>query len=338
MRIELLTSTQDLDLYNEWIKTHPEGTLWQSLERKQYLEALGKEVRIYALKTDAHIRTSALVVIDKTVGGYSVWDIPRGPIEVESGKRKVQSEKEEVERDVEVLMRRIVDDTKKERCVALYASPTVALQNSKFTIHNSKRHIHCEATRIIDLTQTEEDILAQMKQKGRYNIKVAQKHGVTVRQSDDIDVFYHLMTKTGARDGFTHPSKKQYVAFVRSLPGAFLLLAYDAEGEPIAGVLSVIWNNQAIYYYGASNHAQRAKMAPYLLQWESMRFCKERGCTSYDLLGIAPPDSPPSHPWAGISGFKEKFGGKVVMYPPEQMIVLRPFVYWFLRMKRRIFG
>jgi lipid II:glycine glycyltransferase (peptidoglycan interpeptide bridge formation enzyme) len=69
-----------------------------------------------------------------------------------------------------------------------------------------------------------------------------------------------------------------------------------------------------------------------------MRYYKARGCATYDLLGIAPPDAPPDHPWQGISAFKEKFGGEVVMYPPEQEIVLRPIANWMLQWKRRILG
>jgi lipid II:glycine glycyltransferase (peptidoglycan interpeptide bridge formation enzyme) len=92
------------------------------------------------------------------------------------------------------------------------------------------------------------------------------------------------------------------------------------------------------YYYGASSYTHRALMAPYALQWAAMRYYKARGCATYDLLGIAPPDAPPDHPWQGISAFKEKFGGEVVMYPPEQEIVLRPIANWMLQWKRRILG
>ena len=90
MPIQLLSSKTDLDRYNAWIQDSGQGNLWQSLERKAYLEALGKEVRIYASQDDGQIRASALVMIDRTIGGYSVWEIPRGPVvplKVESGKR-----------------------------------------------------------------------------------------------------------------------------------------------------------------------------------------------------------------------------------------------------------
>jgi len=314
-----LTSDKDLAAYKTWITNHADGNFWQSLGRKKYLESLSKEVRIYALKDDGQIHTSALVSIDTTTGGYSTWEIPRGPI----GK------------DASTLVQQISLVAKKEKCIALFVSPMQEVSIGK----KSPRHIHCEATRIVDLTQSEVDILAQMKQKGRYNIKVATKKEVTVKESKDIDAFYALIEKTGARDGFTHLSKKKYKSFLSNLPGSFLLMAYssdDKESTPIAGVLSVIWNGTGIYYYGASDHAYRASMAPYLLQWESMKLCKSNGCTSYDLLGIAPEGSGHKHPWAGISSFKEKFGGEVKNYRQERIIILKPLLYWLLQMKRKL--
>jgi peptidoglycan pentaglycine glycine transferase (the first glycine) len=323
-----LTSDKELASYDNWITKNADGNLWQSLGRKQYLESLGKEVRIYALKDDGQIHTSALVSIDTTTGGYSTWEIPRGPL-LGLGDRGLGVGMEE-------LMERIIKDAKKEKCVALYLSPAQNLPPTPTPYSLSPRHIHCEATRIVDLTQSEVDILAQMKQKGRYNIKVATKKEVSVKESKDIDAFYALVEKTGARDGFTHLSKKKYESFLSDLPGSFLLMAYDKESTPIAGVLSVVWNGNGIYYYGASDHAYRASMAPYLLQWESMMFCKSNGCTSYDLLGIAPEGSGHKHPWAGISSFKEKFGGEVKNYPAEKVIILKPLVYWMLQVKRKL--
>jgi lipid II:glycine glycyltransferase (peptidoglycan interpeptide bridge formation enzyme) len=311
-----LTTDKELASYDNWVTKNADGNLWQSVERKQYLESLGKEVRIYALKNDEQIHTAALVSIDTTTGGYSTWEIPRGPL----GK------------DSSALVQQISLVAKKEKCIALFMSPMQEISIGK----KSPRHIHCEATRIVDLTQSEDDIRAQMKQKGRYNIKVSVKHSVTVKESKDIDAFYALIEKTGTRDGFTHLSKKKYESFLSDLPGSFLLMAYDKESTPIAGVLSVVWNGKGIYYYGASDHAYRASMAPYLLQWESMKLCKRNGCSTYDLLGIAPEGSGHNHPWAGISSFKEKFGGEVKNYPAEKVIILNPVVYWLLQMKRKI--
>ena len=118
-----------------------------------------------------------------------------------------------------------------------------------------------------------------------------------------------------------------------------MLLAYALnEEKAIGGLLGVVYDSEGIYYYGASSYAHRALMAPYVLQWEALRHCKAHGCLSYDRLGVAPSDAGPDHPWAGITAFKEKLGGEIVTYPPEQQIVLRPIAQKMLTMKRALIG
>ena len=323
------------------------NNLWQSTEWKKYQESLGREVR----QCD-----SALVVIDRTTGGYSTWEIMRGP----SGP--IENEKLRIDN----LLNQIIEDAKRNKCFALYFSPpSEFILNSQFSILNSNRHIMPEATRIIDLTKSEDEILAQMKQKGRYNIKVATKHGVEVKESTDVDAFYELIKKTSKRDGFKPLPKSQYKSFLENLDGAFMLIAYapkdklivdspanagrvDCRLLPIAGLIGVIYKDQGIYYYGASSNEHRNLMSPYLLQWEAMKYCKVKGCTSYDLFGIAPPEKSPlfsrdrgrgrgAHPWQGVSAFKEKFGGEVATYPEEKVIVLKPLVKKIIDIKRKLF-
>ena len=359
MAIRQLSSPADLKEYDRWVKAHPQGTLWQSLEWKEYQEALGREVRIYI--EGEPITSSALVVIDKTTFGWSTWDIPRGPLfEEQRTKGKGQS-----------ILGEIMNIARKEKTISLYFSPSQSTDTLHFPLSSfpSPRTEQPPATRIIDLTQSEEAILAQMKQKGRYNIRLAEKHGVKVEQSTDIDAFARLAAETARRDGFTAPPASRYQKFLESLPDAFLLLAYGPNRNPIAGLLGTIWpahrssqsvggNRTGIYYYGASDYAHRALMAPYLLQWEAMKLSKTKGCTSYDLLGIAAPTNcklqiaehtkgRPSaicnlqssfSSWSGITRFKEQFGGTVVHYLPEQQIQLKPWTNVFLQWKRKILG
>ncbi len=323
MAIRLLVTAEDLALYNEWIQKQPEGTLWQSLEWKTYQEAIGRTVRIYVDIHAEKISGSALVVIDRTTGGYTTWDIPRGPI----GSSALD------------LLTKIIADAKQHKCLSIFLSPASDF-HSPIPTQQSARHEQPEATRILDLTLSEEDLLKQMHPKGRYNTKVAEKNGVRVDESADIDAYAKMASLTAKRDGFRGGSTKRYKAFLETISGSFLLLAYAPSTEPpIAGLIGVMHGKTAIYYYGASDHAHRALMAPYLLQWEAIKKCKTAGCTSYDFLGIAPVNtSAVPHPWAGISDFKAKFGGMVVTYPPEQEIVLRPVVKGLLKMKRRILG
>lgn len=340
MFIHLLTTQEELSQYDAWVKSHSQGSLWQSLEWKKYQESLGRTTSVYTvirdplsvtdngkLKTENFLAT-ALVVIDRTTGGLSTWDCPRGPL---SGSTE--------------LIERIISDAKKEGCMSLYVSPSVPLSTLNSQLSISSRHQQPEATRILDLTLTDEQLLAQMHQKGRYNINVAKKNNVRIERSNDIDAYYTLAQKTGKRDAFGIPSKKQLRAFLEHLPDSFLLLAYtssessgSSDSSPISGLIGVYWNGTGIYYYGASDYEHRALMAPYLLQWEAIQLCKKAGCRTYDLLGVAPADAQADHPWNGISDFKSKFGGTVISYPPEQEITLKPLVKQLLEVKRKVFG
>ncbi len=379
--IQLLTADNDLSCYEAWVRAHPQGSLWQSLVRKRYAEACGKEVRVYVTSDKRPVRTdirpggqatsdqpdsglagklqaSALVVIDRTTGGFSTWEIARGPLWA-SFKLQALSYK-----TVSALLERIVSDAKREGALALYLSSILPLEACSLRLEASPRHIHAQATRFIDLSQPEEAILAQMHPKGRYNISIAQRHGVTVSEGSiqDIDAFYDLLRDTGSRDGFKIHQKSHYTRFLDCIEGSFLLMAEHAQ-KPIAGLIGVRWQTTGIYYYGASSYADRQLMAPYLLQWEAMRKCKAMGCTKYDLLGVEQSEGKrarrqegkkakgfslfhllPFFPfallpsWSGISEFKRKFGGTVITYPPERMIVLRPLAYKALELKRSLFG
>lgn len=357
MVIRQLTSSIDLEHYAQWLGNHPHATLWQSLPWKRYQEALGRQVRAYTAENERQeIIASALVVIDTTSFGLSTWDIPRGPLGlVSSLESRVLSTPNDVHR--EALIRHVIVDAEKEKCLCLSLSPVIPLKTPDSRRKTSLRHEQPEASRIIDLTQSSNQILAQMHPKGRYNIGVAEKHGLRIEESTDIDAFYKLLRETGGRDCFTIGPKRHYDAFLRELPGAFLLLAYLSDQQsavsyeqkgsqqtahssqlPIAGLLGVIHGKTGIYYYGASSYSRRALMAPFLLQWKALERCKALGCLSYDLLGVAPANAASKHPWEGISAFKAKFGGHIVSYPPEQQIILRPVLRSLLRAKRKVLG
>lgn len=348
MSIHQLTTDAEFAAYDAYVRAHPDGSLWQSLERKGYLEAVGREVRIYVnaectIKNEKY-DVSALVVIDRTAGGYSTWDIPRGPLVNEKCRMKNEKFQE--------FMNAIIAIAKTEHCISIFCSPSSFFIFHSAFFTSSPRRVYAEATRMIDLTMSEEALLAQMHQKGRYNINLARKNGVSVRKGsiDDIDAFYGLLQSTGNRDGFTISKKSHYERFLKNLPESFILIA-EHDKKPIAGLIGVMWpppltpppqgegsNGTGIYYYGASSYEHRQLMAPYALQWEAMRMCKNAGCTEYDLFGISPENAAADDPWWGISDFKRKFGGAVVVYPPEQQIVLRPVIKKLLEWKRKILG
>jgi lipid II:glycine glycyltransferase (peptidoglycan interpeptide bridge formation enzyme) len=188
-----------------------------------------------------------------------------------------------------------------------------------------------ECTAIVDLTRSEEEILAGMKQKTRYNIRIAEKHGVTVSDAayanahllkHDVDVFWRLMSETTDRDGFhSHPrdyfEKMVDVLNPRRHKGGMLavrLVFAMHDGEAVAAGLFAEYGDTVTYLHGASMAAKRQVMAPYALHWGVMRDAKARGFKKYDLWGVAPNDEDTKHPWFGITRFKMGFGGARVSY------------------------
>ncbi len=193
------------------------------------------------------------------------------------------------------------------------------LKNAGF--QNSGQTIQPPSTILVDLQQDEDEILARMKQKTRYNIRLAGRKGVTVRSWEDIGAYAAMTQETAERDSFGAHNQayfqKAYDLFHPA--GKCELLVAEVEGEPIAALMVFAQGSRAWYLYGASRSLHREKMPAYLLQWEAMRWAKARGCTLYDLWGV--PDaneetleaqfkSRSDGLW-GVYRFKRGFGGQV---------------------------
>ncbi|KKP35685.1 MAG: Methicillin resistance protein [Candidatus Peregrinibacteria bacterium GW2011_GWA2_33_10] len=198
----------------------------------------------------------------------------------------------------------------------------------------------------IDLNLSEEEILAQMKQKGRYNIRLAEKHGVKVVRvkltdkpnfDKSVDEFYEILKETTGRDGFSGHDKNYYKNMLEILGEKNFAQMYLAqfEGKTIAGIIVTFFGDTAIYYFGASSNEYRNLMAPYLLQWEAIKDAKKRDLKWYDFLGIAPEDDE-NHPWKGVTQFKKQFGGKVVNYMPALEKVYKKGWYWGMVGRKRM--
>lgn len=192
---------------------------------------------------------------------------------------------------------------------------------------------------VLDISVDENVILAQMKRKGRYNIKLAQKHGITVKMVPgseitpaDIDLFYALNQETTVRDGFSGQPKNYYANFLQKLPKTSFIWFAEFNGETIAAAILTVESRRAIYYYGASSGDKqyRPLMAPYLLQWEMICYAKAKGALTYDFTGISP-EGVLQHDYDGITQFKTKFGGKRKTYDPGKEIIFCPFKYKLYR-------
>ena len=198
--------------------------------------------------------------------------------------------------------------------------------------------IQPQTTVWIDLTPDEDAILARMKQKWRYNVRLAGRKGVTVRPGNEQDVerFIELMQVTGQRKAFGVHAPGYYRTFWRLFApaGHAELFVAEFEGEMLAGIMVARTGDKAYYFYGASGNKRRNLMPSHLLQWEAMRWAKNVGCTGYDLWGVpdevglnpdAPIPDPPEGMW-GVWRFKRGFGGEIVRYVGAWDRAYYPFV------------
>ena len=174
------------------------------------------------------------------------------------------------------------------------------------------------STVILELGHAEESLLAAMKAKTRYNIKLAAKKGVVVEEGGlaDLAAWYELYRETARRDRITLHAFDYYRGQfeLASSPGGSVslrLLLARHQGDLLAGIILALKGQAAWYLYGASADRKRNLMPAYALQWEAIRMARRAGCLSYDLFGIPPADDP-AHPMHGLYRFKTGFGGRIL--------------------------
>jgi len=169
---------------------------------------------------------------------------------------------------------------------------------------------------MIELTEPDNVLLAAMHQKARYNLRLAIRHGVTVRRSTeigDLRSFYEVFSETAIRNGFFQEPYGFFLNLCSTLfprGNAELFLA-EIEGEVIAGLFVLYFGRRATYLYGGSTARRRGVMPNHLLHWTVIQAARERGCQEYDLYGYEP-FGLPDHLYAGISRFKKQLGGRRV--------------------------
>ncbi|MCB0120222.1 MAG: peptidoglycan bridge formation glycyltransferase FemA/FemB family protein [Anaerolineales bacterium] len=313
-----------LSKWNQFLANFPDAHLLQMGEWGELKEGFGwKPVRVVVGNVGAQILFRRLPL------GFTIGYMPKP---VDSGQWTVDSELFWVE---------VNSICKKNRAIFLKIEPDAwdsefRILHSAFRI--SPHNIQPPRTITLDIQDSEENILSRMKPKCRYNIRLAEKKGVTVRAWDDIAAFHEMMTVTGGRDNFGVHSKEYYQrAYELFHPkGTCELLVAEYEGKPLASLMVFANAKRTWYVYGASNNEERNRMPTYLLQWEAIRWAKARGCEEYDLWGV--PDENEETLEAnfenrhdglwGVYRFKRGFGGQLKRAAQALDRVYNPLLYW----------
>jgi lipid II:glycine glycyltransferase (peptidoglycan interpeptide bridge formation enzyme) len=261
-------------------------------------------------------RTIKLPLIDKTLCMHYV---PKGPLltdwadpklrkRVTTGLHDFAKERGaffvKIDPDLELAVGLPADESEQKNPTGAHFVDELKRAGWRF----SNEQVQMRNTMLIDLTKTEDELLAAMKQKTRYNVRLAGKKGVTVREGnrDDFPMLYKMYAQTALRDKFVIRSEAYYLEVWETFfaEGLLVPLIAEVEGQVVSGLMLFIFGEQAWYIYGMSSDLHRRLMPNYLLQWEAILRAKAAACQVYDLWG-APDDFNASDPMWGVYRFKK---------------------------------
>jgi peptidoglycan pentaglycine glycine transferase (the first glycine) len=316
--VTLTMIVPDADSWDQFVQ-HRNGHLLQTARWGALKREFGWTDQAVAVGEGDKIVGGALVLyraLPLRVPGSLAY-VPRGPV-VDWNDRAA----------VDALMGALDTETKKRRAFALKIEPNGAdsaemrerLTALKF---RPAPHVQPLQTILLDITGSEDDILARMSQSTRRKVRTGAKRDIEVRRgaAEDVRSFSSLMQVTGSRNEFgVHTGAYYEKAFALFAPDHAALLMASYQGKDLAGLMVFAYGNTAWYFYGASSNEERERMPTYALQWEAIRWARERGCTIYDLWGIPNEDEATLEAqfqtrndglW-GVYGFKRGFGGEIV--------------------------
>lgn len=238
----------------------------------------------------------------------------------------------------------LCEEAKKRKSIFIKAEPLVDSVAQVLAdppageFRKSKKEIQPSKTVVIDLEQNEnvsnttlldkvvlDTLLGRMHHKTRYNIGVADKHGVVVVESDNVDVFLKLLKKTAKRDGFSLHAPDYYKKLFNfpELPTKLYLAKHSTR--PVAAALVLICGNTGYYLHGASDYNFRSLMAPYALHWHIIKQLKAEKLKHYDMWGIEP------RKWPGVTRFKLGWGGQTIERPGSFDLTVSKFWHFIYR-------
>ncbi len=318
LQLESQYTDEDAE-WDNFVANHPHGSLLQFTNWATLKGRFGwNSRRVWMRQEDKLIAGAQILFRSSALGIVKVGYIPHGPLVDWNNAEQV-----------EVLFNQIDFAMYEHRAGLLTFEPMIWQKDALNweALCQQSGNLLSETTTqppqtiILDLVPSEEDILKRMKQKTRYNIRLAAKKGVTVREggNKDLPIFNALMRLTGQRDGFGVHAPEYYQAAFELFKDQVILLIAEFEERPLSAVMVFKWGNKAGYLYGASSNEHRNLMPNYAVQWAAIQWAKAQGCTEYDLWGI--PDAPfeqleeeftNRHDglW-GVYRFKRGFGGEI---------------------------
>ena len=297
---------EDIEQAHKFVQTHalPSGAFLQSQFWGEFQNKYNLPYWYFGAFEESELISVALVFKLSLPTGKSYLYCPKGP--VVKGKTSIPKE----------LMNKIENLALEEGAIFLRFEPSMTNEHLQKIEASTSKEVQPKSTWILDISKPEEEILSGMKQKTRYNIRLAGKKKIIIRTSNnskDVEFFFNLAQETAKRNGINTHSKNYYTKMIETLSeyDAIKLYLAEYEGKTIAANLMLYFGGAVTYLHGGSNFDYRNLMAPYLLHWQAIQDAKREGCNTYDFGGVSPENNN-NHKWSGISRFKRGFGGKQI--------------------------
>lgn len=327
-----LLEIMDQKQWDGFIASQPRAQFTQSWAWGEFRISRGQQIKRFALTDASGTWEAAALFIyfpKPLVGGY--WYAPRGPVVRDDLKAS----------DVVSRFLNELQSQNLSRSLFWRIEPVPSAISVSGLVRS---HAYMPAsTLLVDLSKSEEELSKEMHEKTRYNIRVAERHGVTVRVAtgeEGIETFLRLNDETAKRDGFV----SQPSAYIRATydflakRGMAQIRIAELDGKPLAASLEVVFGDTATYLYGASSSTSRNAMAPFALHWDAIRAAKTAGHKLYDFYGVNPADTTSPYykkSWEGITRFKLGWGGERVDYVGTWELPRMKGMYRLLRLVSR---
>ncbi|KAA0206744.1 peptidoglycan bridge formation glycyltransferase FemA/FemB family protein [Candidatus Uhrbacteria bacterium] len=322
--------------WDDFVSALPYAQFTQSWAWGELQKSVGREVVRYFVASDEGADPiAALQLIHQArpvVGGY--WLAPRGPVFASGLEQAIK----------EAVLDFLSRELQLPAGLFIRLEPQLLATNYQLPMAFIPHRSYNPATTVlIDLKKSQDELLAAMHQKTRYNVRVAERHGVTVRVGTDeeIGTFLRLTKETEERDRFSAPDfsylEKTYRVMAKA--GIARLRIAEYQNEPLAMSMEMAYGDTVTYLHGASSSRHRNVMAPFTLHWEAMRAAKQEGKTIYDFWGCNPEDvnDPNYKPsWEGITRFKLGWGGARVNLVGTFDVPYKPWLYNVLKSAGRV--
>jgi lipid II:glycine glycyltransferase (peptidoglycan interpeptide bridge formation enzyme) len=322
--------------YNDFVRLHPKGHFLQTWEWGEVKRGMGWQPLPLVLEQDGEIKGSLLILKRRLpLPGIKrcIFYAPRGPV-VDIGSPEL----------CQALFAGAERAARDHKAIFLKIDPDVPTGNHEFQNILNQCKFQRNDTGLdfegvqpafvfqLDITPSEIKLLENMHSKTRYNIKLATKKGVTIRQAtgkQDLPSFYAILQETAARDHFLIRGYEYFEMIwdQMALNGMAQIFLAEFEGRVVSATLALILGKKTWYLYGASSNDYRNVMPNYLIQWEMIRWAQEQGCTVYDFRGVSG-DLDESNPLYGLYRFKKGFNGDLIQFIGDWDRVYSPALYF----------